>query len=45
MKRSVVMLALFLSLAAAVLAQVQGGTVGGTVQDEQGGVLSRRDGR
>ena len=39
MKRSVVMLALFLSLAAAALAQVQGGTIGGTVRDEQGGVL------
>src|SRR5258708_19167451 len=39
MKRSVVMLALFLSLAAAALAQVQGGTIGGTVQDEQGAVL------
>jgi hypothetical protein len=39
MKRSVVMLALFLSLAAAALAQVQGGAIGGTVQDEQGGVL------
>jgi carboxypeptidase family protein len=39
MKRSVVMLAVFLSLAVSALAQVQGGTIGGTVQDEQGGVL------
>jgi hypothetical protein len=39
MKRSVVLLALFLGLAASVRAQVQGGTIGGTVQDEQGGVL------
>jgi hypothetical protein len=39
MKRSVVVLALFLGLAASPLAQVQGGTIGGTVQDEQGAVL------
>jgi hypothetical protein len=39
MNRSIVMLALFLSLAAVALAQVQGGTIGGTVQDEQGAVL------
>ena len=39
MKRSVVILAVFLGLAASVLAQVQGGTIGGTVQDEEGGVL------
>ena len=29
------MLVLFLSLAAAAMAQVQGRTIGGTVQDEQ----------
>ena len=39
MKRSVVLLALFLGLAVSALAQVQGGTIGGTVRDEQGGVL------
>ena len=41
MKRSVVMpvLAVFLGLAVSAVAQVQGGTIGGTVQDEQGGVL------
>jgi len=39
MKRSVVMLVLFLCLAAAAVAQVQGGTIGGTVQDEQAAVL------
>ena len=39
MKRSVVMLALLLSLAVTALAQVQGGTIAGTVQDDQGGVL------
>jgi hypothetical protein len=39
MKRSVVVLALFLGLAASLTAQVQGGTIGGTVQDEQGAVL------
>ena len=44
MKRSVVVLALFLGLAASLLAQVQGGTIGGTVQNEQGAVLPGGDG-
>jgi len=41
MKRSVVVLALavVLGLAVSAMAQVQGGTIGGKVQDEQGGVL------
>jgi hypothetical protein len=39
MKRSMVILALLLGLAASGRAQVQGGTIGGTVRDEQGGVL------
>jgi hypothetical protein len=39
MKRSVVVLALFPGLAASPLAQVQGETIAGTVQDEQGALL------
>jgi Carboxypeptidase regulatory-like domain/TonB-dependent Receptor Plug Domain len=39
MKRSLFMLALFVGLSASALAQVQGGTIGGTIRDEQGGVL------
>jgi len=39
MKRSVFMLALLVGLAVSARAQVQGGTVGGTIHDEQGAVL------
>jgi hypothetical protein len=41
MKRSLFTLALFVGLAVSARAQVQGGTIGGTVHDEQGGVSRR----
>jgi hypothetical protein len=39
MKRIVFMLGLIVGLAASARAQVQGGTIGGSIQDEQGAVL------
>ena len=39
MKRMSFMLALLIALAAPALAQIQGGSINGTIKDEQGGVL------
>jgi Carboxypeptidase regulatory-like domain len=39
MKRMSFVLALLLAIAAPALAQIQGGSISGTVKDEQGGVL------
>src|SRR5678815_704994 len=39
MKRMSFMLALLLAIAAPAFAQIQGGSISGTVKDEQGGVL------
>jgi hypothetical protein len=39
MKRSIIMLALLLASALPAFAQIQGGSISGTIKDEQGGVL------